>query len=144
LPGKAVASFRPWDGAFDYFESSFAGSPQPQILFTIAGNKVNIFTATGANLGSTELPDNLDAAAIQHLRTTAMPAREVKGLPSPRNSLSTDDPETMCDILRFVVQQIYCGNQKAALWKICLQCGHFRLLANSGKRYSVSTAKRVS
>lgn len=69
--GRAVARFRAWDGAFDYFESSFAGSPQPQILFTIAGNKANMITATNANRCSSELPDNLDAAAVQHFRTTA-------------------------------------------------------------------------
>ena len=143
LPGKAVASFRAWDGAFDYFESSFLGSLPPQILFTIAGNKVNIITATGANLCSTELPDNLDPAAIQHFRTTATPAREVKGLPPPRSGLSTDDPETMLDILRFVIQQIYCGNEKAAWENLRTMWPAFDY-SRIPERDSVSTAKRVS
>jgi hypothetical protein len=101
LQGKAVASFRAWGGAFDYFESSFAGSPQPQILFTIAGNKVKIITAGGANLCSTELPDNLDAAAIEHFRTTATPAQEVKSR--------------------------YTAATKRRLWKICVKCGQLAI-----------------
>jgi hypothetical protein len=113
--GTPVSKFRAWDGAFDYFESSFAGSPQPQILFTIEGNRIHIVTARDVGLCSKQLPKELDPGPVQHFRTTAKRARDVKGLPPPLSGLETDDPDTMRAILRFVLQQIYCGNEQSAL-----------------------------
>src|SRR5215469_12340162 len=73
--------------------SSFAGSPQPQILFTIAGNNVNIINATGA----ARVAGQPSPCRYPALPNNQMPAREVKGLPPPLRGVSTDDPETMRD-----------------------------------------------
>jgi hypothetical protein len=66
-----AAKIRAWDGAFDYFESSFAASPSPQIVFSLAGGAVNVVTGNDANVCSAKLPSQLDAEAIQHFRSSA-------------------------------------------------------------------------
>ena len=113
--GAKVASFRAWDGGFDYFESSFAGSPSPQILFSIEKNRVNMLTVQDATLCSPNLPEELTSEAIQRFRSTARPAKDEKGLPPSLGGLDTDDPDTMRAILKFVIQRIYCGNEKQGL-----------------------------
>jgi hypothetical protein len=112
--GIPVAVFRARDGAFDYFESSYAGSPWPEILFTIEGNKIHIITTNDLDLCSKHLPKELHPDSIQHFRSTAKRARGVKSADPPLSDLYTDDPDTMRAILRFVIQQIYCGDEQGA------------------------------
>ena len=139
--GGRVGVFRAWDGAFDYFEGSYAGSPLPEILFTIEGNKIHIVTADDRQLCSKELPKELHVDAIQHFRSTAKRARDVKTADPPLSDLYTDDPHTMRMILRFVIQQIYCGDEQGALENGI--CGPSLTIREFAKRYFTLIRKRA-
>jgi hypothetical protein len=102
---QRVAAFEAWDGAFDYFESSYVASPLPKFVFNVAGNAVHVITEEDRILCSPIPAQELEPDAIRHFQSTARPARAQKGLPPPLGGIDTDVPDTMQAILRFVIQQ---------------------------------------